>query len=83
MRCFFLHLGYAVGMHPFALMVAYRKIATRFKTEPPASSTEAKDNFTAFNGDPLNSVLSRGEYVDCMALAAVWPTEFDQYQVLI
>ena len=83
MRCLFVHLGFAVGIHPFALMVAYRKIASLFLTKPPASSNEAKQNFLAFHGEPMNSLLSRGECVDCMSLTAVWPTELDQYQVLI
>lgn len=83
MRCFFLHLGVAVGIHPFALMIAYRKLGAYLLANPPAETTETKDNFIAFNEDPLRSVHTRGEFVDCMALAAIWPKEFDDYQVLI
>lgn len=85
MRCFFLHVGLAVGIHPFALMVAFRKLATQLQAKPPApdDDEEAKGNFQAFNSDPLNSVLARGDFVDSMVLNAIWPTEFDEYQVLI
>jgi len=85
MRCFFLHVGLAVGIHPFALMVAFRKLATQLLAKPPApdDNEEAKGNFLAFNSDPLSSVLARGDFVDCMVLNAIWPREFDEYQVLI
>jgi len=85
MRCFFLHMGMAVGIHPFALQVAFRKLGNKLLEHPPApeDNQELKDNYTGFNGDPLASVQSRGNYVDCMSLAAVWPREFDEYQVLI
>ena len=85
MRCFFLHLGVAVGIHPFALEVAYRKLAVKLLENPPAaeSDSEARENYVGFNSDPLASVQSRGNYVDSMALAAIWPKEFDDVQVLI
>jgi hypothetical protein len=85
MRCFFLHMGMAVGIHPFALQVAYRKLSKMLLENPPApeDNKEARENYCGWNGDPLGSVQSRGNYVDCLALNAIWPIEFDDYQVLI
>lgn len=73
-RCFFLHLGVAIGLHPLAFEIAYRKHATMVieNSEPDDLCVE-----------PAQSVLSRDEFVDCMALASLWPREFDEYQILI
>ena len=73
-RCFFLHLGVGVGLHPLAFEIAYRKFAKMVieKSEPDDVCVMASQ-----------SVLDRDEFVDCMALASMWPTEFDEYQILI
>lgn len=73
-RCFFLHLGVGIGMHPLAFQIAYRKYATLkiANSEPDDICVMASQ-----------SVLDRDEFVDCMALASLWPKEFDEYQILI
>lgn len=78
-------MGMAVGIHPFALQIAYRKLTKILLENPPApeDNKEARENYCGWNGDPLASVQSRGNYVDCLALNAIWPIEFDNYQVLI
>lgn len=73
-RCFFLHLGVGIGLHPIAFEIAYRKQATQL--------------LNRIDDDDLNvlasqSVLDRDEFVDCMALASLWPREFDEFQILI
>ncbi len=31
----------------------------------------------------LFSVMDRDQFVDCMALASLWPREFDEFQILV
>lgn len=73
-RCFFLHLGVGIGLHPIAFEIAYRKHARQL-----LASVEADD----LNVLASQSVLDRDEFVDCMALASLWPREFDEFQILI
>ena len=62
-RCFFLHLGFALGINPFALQVAFRKLTpilwSRF-----GEGDLVKEGF--------ESVIKPSVFVDIMALA-IWP----------
>lgn len=73
-RCFFLHLGRALKINPFALCVAYRIFARRV-IEQSAEGDLCRDG--------ANDVLAENRFVDAMALASIWPEELDDYQILV
>jgi len=68
-RCFFLHLGLATGVHPYALQFAFRARAWE------GLKGVATDDFTR---DMVGTVLDPAEFVDANALAFLWPVEFSQ-----
>jgi hypothetical protein len=68
-RCFFLHLGLATGVHPYALQFAFRARAWE------GLKGIASDDFTR---DVVDSVLNPAEFVDANALAFLWPVEFSR-----
>lgn len=70
-RCFFIHLGIAVGVHPFLLQSAFRLFAN-----------EALRNTDIWYQELLQSVLARGGFVDANVLCFLWPVEFDDYRLL-
>jgi hypothetical protein len=75
-RCFFLHLGIAISIHPFLLQCAFRHFATsllRDKTAPDA----------VVWGDILPSVVRYADFVDANALIWLWMEEFRPYRICI
>eukprot|EP01039_Chlorochromonas_danica_P010872 gene10874-12084_t len=70
-RCFFIHLGIAVGVHPFLLQSAFRLFAN-----------EALRNTDIWYQELLQSVLARGGFVDANVLCFLWPVEFDDCRLL-
>ena len=73
-RCFFLHLGVAVGIHPFALQCAFR-IRTRQLMARPSTGD--------FEKELLSSIIQPAALVDANALAFLWPQEFSQTRLCI
>lgn len=75
-RCFFLHLGIAVGIHPFALQTAFRNMA--------AALLEDKGHEDAsLMQDILPSVLQYAGLVDANALIFLFPQEFVNFRLCI
>ena len=73
-RCFFLHLGIGTGIHPFALMVAFRHFAATLLAEK-----EHED--ASLMHDILPSVLEYAGFVDANALLFIWPVEFIPFRL--
>ena len=75
-RCFFLHLGIAISIHPFLLQCAFRHFAQRLlndKTDKDAVVWE----------DILPSVLGYAYFVDLNALIWLWMEEFRPYRICV
>lgn len=75
-RCFFLHVGIAVGIHPFALQTAFRHMAALLledKSHEDASLMQ----------DILPSVLQYAGLVDANALIFTWPQEFVSFRLCV
>ena len=73
-RCFFLHLGLAAGIHPFAMQEAFRTRARIGLRELSA------DDFAQV---VVNTVLEPSGLVDANALAFLWPKEFSRKRVCL
>lgn len=75
-RCFFIHLGVAVLVHPFVLQTSFR--------------SEAQSRLTRLRSDADNvadimykSVLEYAGIIDANVLCYLWPEEFDEYVICI
>lgn len=75
-RCFFLHLGVAMGIHPFALQTAFRHVASLLLRS--CTSTDA-----ALAKEILPSVLEYAGFVDANVLFFLWPEEFRTSRILM
>jgi hypothetical protein len=58
-RCFFLHLGIAMGLHPFSLQVVFRNLATNLLKDLPTDDLRY---------DLLSSVCAHAGFVDANCL---------------
>ena len=75
-RCFFLHLGIALSIHPFALQVACRHLAKQLLLD-----TTSED--FSLRADILSSVLGYAYFVDANALIWLWLQEFGPYRICL
>jgi hypothetical protein len=72
-RCFFLHLGFGLKVHPFALEVAFRQLAKHVAASPPGATDEERESYLGVKGEPLQTLNTTGVFVDIYALDAIWP----------
>ena len=77
-RCFFIHLGIAVGIHPFALQTAFRYLAIN-KLESVTPKSDADGGLV----DNLFSSLTYAELVDANILVFLWLQDFNSLRVCI
>eukprot|EP00605_Chrysophyceae_sp_TOSAG23-4_P000326 GSChrysophyteH1.ASY1.ANO1.371.1 assembled CDS len=75
-RCFFLHLGIAISVHPFVLQCAFRHLAEEALLDKDAEDYSLKE-------DILSSVLSYAAYVDANALLWLWVAELTPYRICV
>ena len=75
-RCFFLHLGIGVNIHPFALQVACRHLARQVQGDTESEYYEV-------GRDILPSVLEYESYVDFQVLLLLWLREFQPYRIIM
>jgi hypothetical protein len=73
-RCFFLHLGVAMQIHPFALQVFFRNFASQRLQNIPIDE---------FKHDLLGSLISYAGFVDAQSLCYVWPEEFNHSRICL
>lgn len=85
-RCFFIHLGVALGVHPLAMQAIFRAhsdlLLKRLHLALSQKTHEDDQRFDVLNmfEASLKSVLQHNDMVDAPILGIVWPQEF---QVLI
>jgi hypothetical protein len=91
-RCFFLHLGVATGIHPFALQEVFRRHCRRLRDafERDTYNGEDEVDFLYTSApDYISSVLQtktiplKNNYVDFNVIQACWPIEFDNFRILL
>lgn len=73
-RCFFIHLGVAIGVHPFALQTAFRCMA-QSKMNDPSMDT------SSVSYELLSTVLELAGLVDANVLTCLWPLEFSNTRI--
>ena len=73
-RCFFLHLAVAMNIHPFALQIAFRYLATKQLLQ--CSKEDMKV-------DVLNTVNAYAGFVDAYCLCFLWLQEFNSSRICI
>lgn len=71
-RCFFIHLGIAMNIHPFCLEVALRNAAQRYLM------TASSDDIAT---SVLPSLLEYAGFVDANSLSFIWPVEFNTSRI--
>lgn len=74
-RCFFLHLGVLMDIHPFALEIALRVLVHKFVdclTAETSWVSEVVDPITQYTG-----------LVDANALCFIWPKEFNNTRICV
>lgn len=74
-RCFFIHIGIAIGIHPFALQSYFRHTSTNRLSCLSDSGT--------LESEILQSCLQYAGFVDANCLNFIWPQEFHRYQILL
>jgi hypothetical protein len=70
-RCFFIHLGLAVGIHPFLLQTVFRHSSLNILQKQPNEWFE----------DLLTTIVTYCDFVDANALSFLWPREFDGFYI--
>jgi hypothetical protein len=73
-RCFFLHLAVAMNIHPFALQIAFRYLATKKLLQL------SKDDM---KNDVLNTINEFAGFVDANCLCFLWLQEFNSSRICI
>lgn len=77
-RCFFIHLGIAVGMHPFALQTALRYMAAELLRAPGSALTDETPAM-----DIVPTLIEYAGFVDANCLCYLWPDEFRNKRICI
>lgn len=72
-RCFFIHLGIAINVHPFALQTYFRHVA----------ATITSRDHDELQEDILRSVLQYSGFVDANALMYIWPSEMQRFRICL
>eukprot|EP00601_Ochromonadales_sp_CCMP2298_P007227 CAMPEP_0173198682 /NCGR_PEP_ID=MMETSP1141-20130122/16815_1 /TAXON_ID=483371 /ORGANISM="non described non described, Strain CCMP2298" /LENGTH=208 /DNA_ID=CAMNT_0014123487 /DNA_START=13 /DNA_END=639 /DNA_ORIENTATION=- len=70
-RCFFVHMGVGMQVHPFALQTAMRHMAA---TEGPTLEDWLQEI--------VGSIRQYSGFVDANALPFIWPQNFDKFRLL-
>ena len=72
-RCFFLHLGVALRLHPFALQLAFRHLTSCVLSK----STSEMEKIV------LPSVQEYAGFVDANSLRFLWPREMNRFRICV
>ena len=93
-RCFWLHMGVSLGVHPVAMQAYCRERCTALSAK--IDDLDARDAFEdcQFFSEPIRSVLRRrgsvnasglyeNNFVDAQFLCACWPPEMDNVRLII
>jgi hypothetical protein len=88
-RCFFIHLGVALGLHPIALQAIFRAHSSALlRRINVALSEKTHEDDQRFDGlkmwdSSLQSVLARNDMIEAAVLGILWPMELQNVRVLI
>jgi len=74
-RCFWLHLGIATNIHPFALQTAYRYLAMERLNVLSLGIDDSKE----VEREILSSIVTFAGFVDAHILCFLWPIEFHNH----
>ena len=77
-RCFFLHLGIAVSIHPFLLQLTFRALASKLLLDICAEDADA-----SLREDILSSVVAYAGFVDANALIWLWLEELSPFRICL
>ncbi|CAE7471823.1 unnamed protein product, partial [Symbiodinium microadriaticum] len=78
-RCFFIHMGMAFGLHPFALQLYFRRAAASRMSKQQRGLVERDD----LELDILQSCLQYAGFVDANCLMYIWPREFHNARICL
>ena len=85
-RCFFLHLGVALGLHPIALQAVFRthaQVLLQYIEAAPTTKLNEDDNrFDELKqcDSSLRSVLNHNALIEAPVLSVLWPQELLELQ---
>jgi hypothetical protein len=85
-RCFFIHLGVALGLHPVAMQAIFRghsdALLKRIQLALSQKTHEDDQRFdeVAMLQGALQSVLSQNDMIEAPILSIIWPQEFQVHQ---
>lgn len=78
-RCFFIHLGVALGLHPVAVQAIFRdysgQLLAHMRQELSKKTSEDDQRLDAVTlmDESLQSVLNHNDLIDAPVLSALWP----------
>ena len=78
-RCFFIHLGLAVAIHPFMLMLQMRQNCRDIM----GTDDEYSNLLKILYGPPLEECIKPSSFIDASVLCAYWPPEMNNFRLLI
>ena len=78
-RCFFIHLGVAISMHPYMLMLKMRQNCRDIQ----AADDDYSNALKVFYGPPLDECIRPSSFIDASVLCAYWPPEMNGFRLLI
>jgi len=88
-RCFFIHLGAALNIHPYLVHSAFRHQAARViaRVDAALAAGSLDDSEVAAwlgcDRENIESLALHGEYVDQRVLRYIWPDEFNDIRLMI
>jgi hypothetical protein len=87
-RCFFIHLGVALGLHPVAIQAIFRAhsqvLLHRIRKALSQKTHEDDQRFDVVNmfEASLQSVLNHNDMIEASILGILWPQEFQVAQLI-
>lgn len=87
-RCFFLHLGVACKIHPYALQLVFRYYAGKIIANITRKGGEGREGGEGGAGESnnpcveiLSTIITYAGFVDAYSLCFMWPQEFNSYRI--
>jgi hypothetical protein len=81
-RCFYIHLGIGMSLHPYAIHHAFRNRAS-FLSQSLSKMVQAHSFLAVTYADSLRDALSSESFVDSNILLTCWPQEWSHLRIII